>query len=396
MISPVRLTDIAIRNLKAAPARYELPDPGARGLYVIVHPSGRTSFAVRYRFAGQPKKLTLQAGVSLSAARKLCADALHEVAQGHDPSEAKKTAKAKTEAAAVNTVQYVCEQFLQREGKNLRTLAPRKALLKRLVYPALGKRLIGDVKRSDINRMLDKIEDTSGKRSADLALQYLRRAMNWHAVRDDDFRSPIISGMGRYDTVANARSRVLNDDELRKIWKASEAAGYFGALIRFLLLTGARRQEAAGLQWPEIDGDVWTLPAARNKSMIDFTRPLSKTAKAIIDAQPRIGASPYIFTFNGRRPISFGRCKREFTKNCDVKNWRLHDLRRTARTLLSRAGVNADIGEMCLGHKLRGVRGIYDRHTFEPEMRAAFERLATTIENIVRPTPNVTPMRKVR
>jgi hypothetical protein len=287
MISPNRLTDIAIRNLKPKTNRYELPDPGARGLYVVIHPSGKTSFAVRYRHAGLPRKLTLQAGVSLSAARKLCADALHEVAQGHDPSQAKKTAKAKAVSAKADTVQAVCEIFLKREGSTLRTLDQRQRALKRLVYPILGDKLIGEVKRSEINKMLDRIEDTSGKRSADLALQYLRRAFNWHAIRSDDFSSPFVRGMSRYDTAANRRTRILNDDEIRLIWKATEADGPFSALVRFLLLTAARRGEAAGLQWREIDGDDWLLPASRNKTKVDLLRPLSKAAQAIVAAQPR-------------------------------------------------------------------------------------------------------------
>lgn len=69
-----RLTDLSIRNLKPQADRYELPDPGARGLYVVVHPSGKRSFVVRYRHVGVPRKLTLQAGISLAAARKLAAD----------------------------------------------------------------------------------------------------------------------------------------------------------------------------------------------------------------------------------------------------------------------------------------------------------------------------------
>ena len=76
------------------------------------------------------------------------------------------------------------------------------------------------MKRSDIVRLLDMIEDANGPRAADLALAYLRRIFSWHATRDDDFRSPIIKGMGRYDIAANARSRVLDDDELRTLWKA--------------------------------------------------------------------------------------------------------------------------------------------------------------------------------
>ena len=87
--------------------------------------------------------------------------------------------------------------------------------------------------------------------------------------------------------------------------------------------------------------------------------------------------------------------KSAFDKKCGVSGWRLHDLRRTARTLLSRAGVDADICERCLGHSLGTIRGVYDRHSFAPEMLAAFERLATLITNIVDPTDDrVVPMRK--
>jgi integrase len=389
------LTPLAISNKhRPKEKRFEVPDGAQRGLHLVVQPTGRKGFCVRYRLNGLPRKLTLKSGLSLADARKAAADAMYEIEKGRDPSAAKKEAKAKSEAAAVNTVQFVCEQFLKREGDKLRTIAQREAVLKRLVYPALGKRLISDVKRSEINKMLDKIEDNSGKRSADLALQYLRRAMNWHAVRDDNFRSPFVPGMGRYDTAANARSRVLNDDELRTIWKASEANGYFGALVRFLLLTGARRGEAAGLRWGEIDGSDWKLPASRNKNKTDLLRPLSKAALAVIDAQPRIADSPYVFTFNGRNPISFGRCKRDFEAKCGITaDWRLHDLRRTARTLLSRAGINADIAERCLGHSLGPIRAVYDRHSFHAEMVVAFEVLAAQIEHIVAPQDaTVVPM----
>src|SRR5579859_1871203 len=94
------LTDIAVRNLKPGPTRREVPDPGARGLYVVVQPSGAKSYAVRYRFAGEPRKLTLKAGISLAAARKEAADALYAVERGTDPSAAKRGAKQEQRLAA--------------------------------------------------------------------------------------------------------------------------------------------------------------------------------------------------------------------------------------------------------------------------------------------------------
>jgi integrase len=393
-MSTTRLTDIAIRNLKPKAHRYEIPDPGARGLYVIVFPSGKTSFAVRYRHVGIPRKLTLQAGVSLAAARKMAADAMHEIAQGRDPGEAKKEAKAKIAATSMNTVQFVCEEYFKRESAKLRTAADRERDVRRLVLPVLGDRLIDSVKRSDIVRLLDGIEDGSGACMADLTLKYLSRIFNWHAQRSDDFKTPIVKGMGRYVAADNARERVLNDDEIRAVWKAADDAGYLGTCLKFLLLTGARRKEATGLRWEEIDANgIWTLPASRNKTKVPLARPLSKAALAIIAAQPRIGE--FVFTFSGRRPISHERMKIDVQRRANIADWRLHDLRRTARTLLSRAGIAPDIAERCLGHAIPGIRAVYDKHTFEHEMAHAFEALAAEIERIINPPAGVvTPMRR--
>ena len=100
-------TDIEIRNLQAGDTRREVPDPGASNLYVVIQPSGKKSFAVRYRFNGVPKKLTLAGGLSLAAARKLAGDALYELEQGRDPAETKKDTRAKLKAAKVSTVQAI-------------------------------------------------------------------------------------------------------------------------------------------------------------------------------------------------------------------------------------------------------------------------------------------------
>lgn len=390
------LTDLAIRNLKPSAARREIPDRG--GLYVVVQPSGVKSFAVRYRFNKEPRKLTLQTGVTLAQARKLAADAMYDVAKGIDPGEAKKTAQAKAAAAAKDTLRAICEEYQKRDGKTLRTADVRASNLERLVYPALGSRQIDGIKRSEIVRLLDKIEDENGPRQADIMLALLRRVMNWHAGRSDEFRSPIVRGMARCKPKERERSRVLNDDELRAVWKAADTAGTFGALVRFLLLTCARRNEAAKITGDELDGTgCWILPASRSKTKVDVARPLSRAAQAILDAQPHIGNCQFVFTNDGKRPIGgFSYLKKEFDKACGVSGWQLHDLRRSARSLLSRAGVVSDHAERCLGHAIGGVRGVYDRHRYIEEMRAAYEQLAQQIERIVSPTDNVTPMRRKR
>jgi integrase len=168
--------------------------------------------------------------------------------------------------------------------------------------------------------------------------------------------------------------------------------------VKFLLLTGARRTEAAEMTWSEISGTDWTLPAARNKVNVDLVRPLSTAAQATIAALPRIGRQGFVFTITGDRPFSgFGRYKRRLDRACGVTGWTLHDLRRTARTLMSRAKVPTDHAERCLGHVIGGVRGVYDRHEFHEEKRYAYEELAALIERIVNPPPdNVVALERAR
>ena len=96
----------------------------------------------------------------------------------------------------------------------------------------------------------------------------------------------------------------------------------------------------------------------------------------------------------GHTPISgFSKFKARFDRGCPVAPWTIHDLRRTARSLMSRAGVAPDHAERCLGHVIPGVRGVYDRHRYEDEMARAYEALAAQIDRIVSPRQNVVELR---
>jgi integrase len=383
-----KLTKRRVDAAKAQAARYDLWDGALPGFALRVAPDGTKSFILRYRLRGQgrqsPKRfmsLGRYGAVTVDQARAAAQSILGEVAKGLDPA----IAQRKAETTARNTLAAVCEEYLKRDGKALRTVEQRRALLKRLVLPALGARPIDQIKRGDIVALLDRIEDESGPRMADMTLAVLRKIMNWHETRNEDFRSPIVRGMARTKPKERARQNTLNDDELRAIWKAaSEAEGPFPALLKFLLLTAARRTEAAAMTRAEISGGDWELPAARNKTKLDLIRPLSAAAQEVLASLPQIG-NRYVFTTDGRSPLSgFSKAKREFEKRCGVTGWRLHDLRRTARTLMSRAGVNSDHAERALGHVINGVRATYDRHEFYQEKKTAFEALAAQIADILK------------
>jgi integrase len=394
-----RLTDIGIRNLKPGPVRREISDAGS-GLYLVQQPSGHQSWAVRYRAAGRPIKLTLGSWprLSLHDARVAAAEALKAVKQGNDPARARQDAKVKAMEAQANTVASVCAAYLKREGGKLRTStsSQRESIFRRLVYPAIGERPIDSIKRSEIVRLLDQIEDKSGPRMADVTLAVLRRVFTWHALRDDDFASPIVRGMNRQNAKDHRRARILTDDELRAVWAATADNAPFSALVRFLLLTSARRTEAAGMRWDEVVDGIWSLPAARSKTKVEVVRPLSKAAQEVLAGLPRFEGCAVAFTSTILAPLrQFSSPKARLDTASGVTGWRLHDLRRTARSLLSRAGVNSDIGERCLGHSLGDIRERYDRHKYLDEMAHAFEALSAEIETIIHPPEGaVIPLRR--
>jgi len=385
------MTDLGLKALKPGPKRYEVP-LGNR-LYIEVHPSGRRRFKFRYPLAGDRHNITLEPGLTLAAAKQVAADMNYELERGIDPKAARQARQAPPAAGASDTLRQIANEYFGRIGSKLRSGARGRRMLAEHVLAHLGDRPIAGIRRSEIIRRCDAIEDQNGAAMADAVLDLLRRVMNWHASRSDDFTSPIVRGMRRTNARERVRSRILTDDELRAIWSAAEDAGQFGAMLRFLLLTCARRDEAARIMRAELVGDLWTLPAARNKTKVDLERPLSGAARAVLAGLPQL-AGDYVFSSDGVKPLGgFSRRKKPFDASCGVTGWVIHDLRRTARSLMSRAGVDSDHAERCLGHVLPGVRGVYDRHHYRQEMLCAYETLAAVIDRIVNPPAgNVVPM----
>jgi integrase len=364
---------------------------------LVVTAAGHRAFIVQYRANGVSRRYTIDAKRSLEAARKAAKALLGQIAKGGDPVAEKH--KARREAA--NTLKAIAERYLQREERkgDLRSIGERRRILERYVFPRLGARQIHTITRSQVAALLDLIEDENGASMADHVLAVLRLVMNWFAARDDHFNPPIRRGMAKTKPAERARERVLSDDELHMVWRAAGGfPGPYGHLLRFIVLTATRRQEAAGMRRQEVTGGTWLIPALRHKSKREFLLPLSKFAQEVLAAVPVIGINGIVFTTDGRKTIAgFSKYKKAFEgqvlsllreQDPDAKplpRWTTHDLRRTSRSLLSRAGVSPDHAERCLGHVIGGVRGTYDRHAFETEKAGAFEALAAVVAGIVEP-----------
>lgn len=350
------------------------------GFGLQVTAQGHQSFVCQYRVGRRSYRMALKHGLTLQQARKEAKKLLGDVARGSNPLAERRKAAHKGE----NTFKSIAEAYLK-QSEN-RSAAQMRAALERLAYPRLGLRPVTDITRGDINRLLDNIAEERGPTAADQALSFIRTILNWHSIREETYVSPIVRGMARTKPTERARTRVLSDDELRAVWKATEAPGRLvGPFIQFLLLTGCRRNEAAQMARNELDGHVWTIPSARSKNGREQVLPLSPAAMTALARLPHIG-DRWIFTFDGSHAFAnFSKAKSLFDKECGVTGWTLHDLRRTARSLMSRAGVDANVAERCLGHAIGGIRGIYDRHAYFDEKKRAFESLASLVERIINP-----------
>ena len=378
-----------------------------RGFGVRVTAAGARAFVLNYRLRGREHRFTIGAWPDWSALKAV--REARNLRQRIDRGENPIADRAPSPATA--SIASILDEFVARYVRNPkqplreRTADEYESAFNRLVKPRIGKLGIYEVRRSHVIKMLDEIEDANGPVAADRTLAYVRKAFNWYATRDDQFNVPVVRGMARIKPKERARTRVLSDDEIRAIWPELTKTGTFGALVKTLLLTAQRRDEVAHMSRKEIGSDgIWTIPAERYKTKCANFVPLSKAALAVIAAQPTIDKSDYVFSSRAKTPFSgFSKSKAALDKAVlasmqkrakkgakvePIPNWTLHDLRRTAKTLMVRAGVRPDISERVLGHVIAGVEGTYDRHSYENEKRDALEKLAEMVERILNPLPS--------
>jgi integrase len=424
------LTVKRIENALARPVRQEIPDGLLVGLYLVVQPSGAKSFAVRYRYAGQPRKLTLGAfpAITLEAARDIGGKALRAAAEGRDPATEKQAAKGDAKKAAAeesrgkrDLFENVAREFIERHAmKNTRESSwretarifgfkpdPNNAGKLLIVEPQEGKpptvlqlwngRKVQDITKRDVIALLDTVRDRAPV-MANRNLAAVRKLFNWCLARDVIKVSPCT--LIEPPAPERSRDRILSDDELRLVWNATDSdASPFGPLVKLLMLTGQRLAEVGGMQWDELDleNKLWTLPAERVKNGERHEVPLSDAALEILAALPRIKTTKgFVFTTTRDAAVSgFSRAKdsldaaieASLTKGAKPpEHWTFHDLRRTMASGMARLGIQLPVIEKVLNHSsgsFRGIVGVYQRHSYADEKRQALDAWASFVESTV-------------
>lgn len=400
-MATARITKQTLDALHAGVKDKLVWDTRLPGFGVKVTPAGSKVFVFQYRIGGRGAKVRRYTigkfgPLTPDKARGEAERLSMLVAQGIDPQRQKVERHRQA-------VELAFDKYLERFERDCLKLkwpashADAKATLDRFAVPVLKDKPLPDINRKDIRAVLAPVRDMPS--TARKLFAILRRLFNF-AVAEDDLSSSPLEGM-ESPPVPAARDRVLEDWELALVWQASGKIGnLFGPLIRLLMLTGARREEVAGVSWDELREAVamWSLPAERAKNGSPLQLPLSSLAVVELsalagkkDKWPRRGL---LFTTTGKTPVSgFSKAKTRLDAKISglhndeaLEPWTLHDLRRTLATGMQRLGVRFEVTEAILNHvsgSRSGVAGIYQRHDWGPEKKAALQAWSDHIERLL-------------
>src|SRR5262245_14664965 len=408
-----RLTDPTLQALRRASAgkRYELGDLEARGLVVRVNERGTRTFVLRTRLPGSKSvnRLTLgqYPGMSLSEARKQAREWRDMLREGRDPRvemERRRLAELRRQAA---TFASVCEDFFADiKRRKQRRAHEVEGTIRKEFTARWGARPITDIDWADVKSVIDAAIKREAPWMAHHLMSYAQRLFGWAREQGTYGLTSSPCDGRRPSKIIGAkepRTRVLTDDELRALWKASGRINYpLGPLVRMLILTGQRKSEVAEARWNEIDLEqkVWNIPVARMKAKAAHVVPLTKDVLALLAELPRFDRGDHVFStdFGVRAVNGFSKAKQRIDAEMPkMPGWVLHDIRRTVRTHLSALPVPDLVRELVIGHTKPGLHKVYDRHAYVAEKRHALELWAARLREIVEPAPqNVVKLRRRR
>lgn len=331
-----------------------------------------------------------------------------------DPLTVRRAALA--EERQKGSFKSLCEGWYRAEvqARGLKHPAVPRRYLDKYLLPKLGRLSACEITPADVARMLDEIKGRAPTAANDL-LRFTRRIFAFGVRRRFLLSNPAADFTPRLDAsgTERARSRALSTDELAQLFQKIRETPGFGEdnllAIKLLLALCVRKGELLGARWDEFglnalspSGAVWHLPAARTKTGEGLELPLiPEVVDWFLRLRELSANSEYVFPKRRRDPrervphvgvdtlnVALQRVKH------GLPHFTLHDLRRTARTHLAALGIRREVAERCLGHKLRGVEGTYDRHNYFEERRSALGQWTRVLHDAERGIRKVTPIRR--
>lgn len=410
----MNLTERTVREASCPAGKADalIFDDALKGFGLRVTASGRRIFLFQYKTAGKVRRTTIgQWGTELTVAQaRRRAEALRgQVREHRDPVAEARATKAATLAAEAKaraaraagqyTVKRLVEQYAEHH-LSARSPAYRARVVRDAEHHL--KRWLGESAGSfthaDAVAVLDRVRADSGPVQANRVRAQLRACWGWACKRGALAANPW-AATPRPLPRETPRERVLTDWEVGALYRVAGAMPHSqGVMVRLLILTGQRRSEIAELEWREVDlaGAALDLPASRTKNHMPHSVPLVPTAVELLESVPKPEGTVYVFEGSAKTPFSgFGRLKARLAKalakaaaeaEVRVEPWTLHDLRRTAATGLQRLGIRLEVTEAVLNHisgSRAGIVGVYQRHGWAAEKRAALEAWASHVLALV-------------
>jgi integrase len=363
-------------------------DVGRPGFGVKVTPKGRKVFVILYRTGGAGSRLRKYTigpygRVTLHQAQVAAQKVFTAKLEGRDPAGEKREAKRRVVADRVDDL---LEAYIAQHVSQRRSGGEISRLLRREIGRAWGSRSVHEITKRNVVEVIAAIEQRGAPIAANKTLKTLKTFLRWCVGRAVLDQSPA-DGIP-LPAKEISRDRVLTDDEIaRVIIAARKIGGPYGGIVELLTLTAQRREEVARASSDEFDVEqrIWTLPKSRTKNSKRHNVHLSNEAIVVLNRANKIGT--FVFSFDGTRPFQeFSRAKRELDELSGVKDWRLHDLRRTCVSGMARLGIAPHVADKILNHQsgtISGVAAVYQRHDFLAERKDALERWGAHIRKIL-------------
>mgnify|MGYP001139716578 CR=1 FL=1 len=402
------LTVKTVEFVKSDGKRREIADGHTRGLYLVVQPSGAKGWVFRYRFLDRPRKLTigpvlderkvavvglipLGAPHTLAEARIAAQSAKVSVGLGTDPGAAKIEAKRAHPADPErDLVETYAKIFIDQHCKpNNRSWQETERQFNTTISPAIGKKRVSEVTKSDIVGIRDKLLDAGKRIMANRVFATLRKFFNWLVGRGALEISPC-NGLSM-PSAETSRDRVLSWGELAALWSATASLSEpFGQLIRTLILSLQRREEVGALNDAEVERErlIWTIPGDRAKNGKAHVVPITGAILHEIDSVKRVGEKGIVFSTTGETSVSgFSKTKRRLDEALQFNvPWTFHDIRRTGATGMAELGEPIHVVEAVLNHKsgaIKGVAAVYNRHDYFQEKQRAIVAWGRFVEHVI-------------
>lgn len=402
----MKLTDKAVRCTEPPQSgRLSISDEhrdAPRGFGLRVYSSGTRVFVLRYKANGKDRLLTLgeYPTWTLTAARRKANDYRREIDAGND------ILQQQAERRAELTLGAAAEIFLRTKSR-LRSHQDIDALLHRYVMPEFGDRKITDMRRRHVISLVENITNHAPRQAA-LVLTYLKQIFEWAEDREIIEANPVATlrpGKVSPALSPRRRGRVLSEGEIHAFWKQVETCGMHrltALALKFVLVTGQRPGEVAGIRSNEVKGETWTIPAERRgKTETDHVVPLTGTALALLDSantetsrlsQRNARTGEFVFEARPGNPITSAAMARAAKRHAYTMGnqedetwgtWTPHDLRRTMRTGLAANGIEEVVAEATIGHTRKGIAAVYDVHGYVREKQAALQAWETRLGELL-------------